>query len=71
MDRIIRPVARQLLRPRPRYPFRIPTAHAQRLYTMGHSAPQVRFTVECGILVVTDFSVTVERPVSFHREVVH
>ena len=71
MDRIIRPVARQLLRPRPRYPFSIPpTAHAQRLYSMKHSAPQVRPVVGC------DFrgpywSVTVERPVAVHSEGIH
>jgi succinate-semialdehyde dehydrogenase/glutarate-semialdehyde dehydrogenase len=43
MDRIVRPVARQLLRPRPRYPFSVPSAPAaKRLYTMGHSKPEVR-----------------------------
>ncbi|KAJ5142879.1 uncharacterized protein N7515_001666 [Penicillium bovifimosum] len=42
MDRIIRPAARQLLRPRPRYPFSIPTVRPQRLYSMNHSAPQLK-----------------------------
>ncbi|KAJ5610530.1 hypothetical protein N7510_007249 [Penicillium lagena] len=43
MERLIRPVSRTLLRPRPRYPFAVPsTVYAQRLYTMGHSAPELK-----------------------------
>lgn len=42
MERLIRPVARQLLRPRPRYPFAVPPpVYAKRLYTMGHTVPPV------------------------------
>jgi hypothetical protein len=42
MDRLIRPVSRQLLRPRLRYPFSIPPPPAaKRLYTMGHDKPDV------------------------------
>lgn len=50
MDRIVRPVARQLLRPRPQYPFSIPSAPAvKRLYTMGHSRPEVRYLLVGGV----------------------
>lgn len=42
MERFIRPVSRQLLRPRPRYPFAVPPPiYAKRLYTMGHTVPPV------------------------------
>lgn len=67
MDRIIRPVARQLLRPRPRYPFKIPpAAYGQRLYTMGHSAPQVRSEIQRASLLYTDTSILVERSIAVH-----
>jgi succinate-semialdehyde dehydrogenase/glutarate-semialdehyde dehydrogenase len=50
MDRIVRPVARQLLRPRPRYPFAIPSAPAaKRLYTMGPNRPEVRYLLVGGV----------------------
>ncbi|KAJ5222499.1 uncharacterized protein N7469_008739 [Penicillium citrinum] len=43
MDRLIRPVSRQLLRPRLRYHFSIPPPPAaKRLYTMGHSKPDLK-----------------------------
>ncbi|CAI7669281.1 hypothetical protein N7533_003201 [Penicillium manginii] len=43
MDRLIRPVSRQLLRPRLRYPFSIPPPPAaKRLYTMGHDKPDLK-----------------------------
>ncbi|OJJ44609.1 hypothetical protein ASPZODRAFT_698498 [Penicilliopsis zonata CBS 506.65] len=43
MQSLLRPVARQLSRPRPRYPFKIPaTIYAQRLYTMGHTVPPLK-----------------------------
>lgn len=42
MERLVRPVSRQLLRSRPRYPFAVPPPLAiKRLYTMGHSRPDV------------------------------
>lgn len=42
MERIIRPVSRQLLRSHPRYPFSIPApVYAKRLYSMGHTVPPV------------------------------
>lgn len=46
MERVIRPLARQLLRPRPRYPYVVPPApvfYSKRLYAMGHSVPPVSF----------------------------
>ncbi|KAJ5772617.1 Succinate semialdehyde dehydrogenase [Penicillium odoratum] len=43
MDRLIRPVSRQLLRPCLRYPYAIPPPPiAKRLYTMGHSKPELK-----------------------------
>lgn len=42
MERIIRPVSRQLLRSHPRYPFSIPPPiYTKRLYSMGHTVPSV------------------------------
>lgn len=44
MERIIRPVSRQLLRSHPRYPFSIPPpVYAKRLYSMGHTVPPVSY----------------------------
>ncbi|KAJ5579901.1 uncharacterized protein N7459_005886 [Penicillium hispanicum] len=43
MERIVRPVTRQLLRSRPQYPFSIPPPPAaKRLYTMEHSRPDLK-----------------------------
>ncbi|KAH8428615.1 NAD-dependent succinate-semialdehyde dehydrogenase [Aspergillus melleus] len=43
MERLIRPVSRQFLRSRPRYPFSIPPPiYAKRLYTMGHTVPPLK-----------------------------
>ncbi|KAE8134297.1 Aldehyde/histidinol dehydrogenase [Aspergillus pseudotamarii] len=43
MDRLLRPVSRQLLRSRPRYPFTIPPpVYAKRLYSMGHTVPPLK-----------------------------
>lgn len=51
MERLIRPVSRQLLRPRPRYPFAIPPpVYAKRLYTTGHTVPPVSYYAG-GILI--------------------
>lgn len=45
MERLIRPVSRQLLRSRTRYAFSIPPPPAlKRLYTMGHHKPEVSST---------------------------
>lgn len=66
MDRIIRPVTRQLLRPGSRYPFRIPTAHHQRLYTMGHSAPKVSRAAELAGSPLSNALLAVKRPVALH-----
>ena len=42
MDRIMLPLSRQLLRPRPRYPFSIPPVYAARLYSSkAHIVPRV------------------------------
>lgn len=50
MERLVRPISRQVLRSRPRYPFAIPPPPAlKRLYTMGHSRPDV----SCVLLVDT------------------
>lgn len=47
MERLVRPVARQLLRTRPRYPFSVPPPPAiKRLYTMGHSRPDVSLDLQ-------------------------
>ncbi|KAL4979690.1 Aldehyde/histidinol dehydrogenase [Aspergillus desertorum] len=43
MDKILRPLSRQLLRPRPRYPYAMPPhKHAQRLYTTGYTVPPLK-----------------------------
>jgi succinate-semialdehyde dehydrogenase/glutarate-semialdehyde dehydrogenase len=42
MERIIRPVSRQLLRSRARYPFAVPTLHAKRLYSKSHVVPPLK-----------------------------
>ncbi|KAI9374998.1 Aldehyde/histidinol dehydrogenase [Aspergillus egyptiacus] len=43
MERFIRPLSKQLLRPRLRYPYAMPPSiHAQRLYTPGHTVPQLK-----------------------------
>ncbi|KAL2795644.1 Aldehyde/histidinol dehydrogenase [Aspergillus keveii] len=43
MDKIIRPLSRQLLRPRPRYPYAMPSSdHAKRLYVTGHTIPPLK-----------------------------
>lgn len=72
MERIIRPVSRQLLRSHPRYPFSIPPpVYAKRLYTMGHTVPPVSdWAIDWRLhwLQLTngmDLS-TVERPVSLY-----
>ncbi|KAL4986079.1 Aldehyde/histidinol dehydrogenase [Aspergillus falconensis] len=43
MDRILRPLSKQLLRPRLRYPYAMPSHnHAQRLYTTGYTIPPLK-----------------------------
>ncbi|KAL2857147.1 Aldehyde/histidinol dehydrogenase [Aspergillus pseudoustus] len=43
MDKIIRPLTRQLLRPRPRYLYAMPSPdHAKRLYVTGHTIPPLK-----------------------------
>ncbi|KAL6237391.1 hypothetical protein BDW75DRAFT_204040 [Aspergillus navahoensis] len=43
MDKIMRPLSKHLLRPRPRYPYTMPSHnHAQRLYTTGYTVPPLK-----------------------------
>ncbi|KAL2864205.1 NAD-dependent succinate-semialdehyde dehydrogenase [Aspergillus lucknowensis] len=43
MERIVRPLSKQLLRSRPRYPFAMPSSdHAKRLYVTGHAVPPLK-----------------------------
>lgn len=43
MERIIRPLSRQLLRPLPKYPYKMPShIHARRLYATGYTVPPLK-----------------------------